>query len=53
MRGRNAIDVVLKILPPAVQNGIKISREGAFLAQGRINAPPNQHHAAEIGVGIV
>jgi len=46
-------DVVLKILPPVVQNGLNIPREGAFLAQGRINAPPHRQHATEIGVGIV
>jgi len=40
------IDVVLKILPPAVQHILKIPLEGAFLAQGRINAPPIQQHAA-------
>ena len=45
--------MVLKILPPVVQNVLKIPREGAFLAQGRINAPPHQQHTAEIGVGIV
>ena len=44
--------MVLHIRPPAVQNGLKIPREGAFLAQGRINAPPNQQRAASIGVGI-
>jgi hypothetical protein len=44
--------MVLKTLPPVVQNGLKIPREGAFLAQGRINAPPNQQRAASIGVGI-
>jgi hypothetical protein len=38
--------MVLKILPPVVQNGLNIPREGAFLAHGRINAPPNQQHAA-------
>ncbi|MFM7680075.1 MAG: hypothetical protein ACKO83_14650, partial [Roseiflexaceae bacterium] len=32
---------------------IKIPLEGAFLAQGRINAPPYQQCAASIGVGIV
>ena len=46
MRGRKYIDMVLKILPPTLQNVLKIPLEGAFLAQGRINAPPNQHHAA-------
>ena len=45
--------MVLKILPPVVQNGLKIPHEGAFLAQGRINAPPHQQRAASIGVGIV
>jgi hypothetical protein len=44
--------MVLKILPPVVQNGLKIPREGAFLAQGRINAPPHRQHVASIGVGI-
>ena len=38
--------MVLKILPPVVQNGLKILRVGAFLAQGRINAPPHQQRAA-------
>ena len=52
MRGRKYIDVVLKIRPPTLQNVLKIPLERAFLAQGRINAPPNQHYAAEIGVGI-
>jgi hypothetical protein len=32
---------------------LKIPREGAFLVQGRINAPPHQQRAASIGVGIV
>jgi hypothetical protein len=45
--------MVLKILPPVVQNGFKIPREGAFLAHGRINAPPHRQHVASIGVGIV
>ena len=45
--------MVLKILPPVVQNGLKIPREGAFLAQGRINAPPHQQRATEMDVGIV
>ena len=45
--------MVLKILPPAVQNGLKIPLEGACLAQGRINAPTNRQRAASIGVGIV
>jgi hypothetical protein len=36
-----------------VQNGLKIPREGAFLAQGRINAPPHRPRVASIGVGIV
>ncbi|MEY2844674.1 MAG: hypothetical protein RL076_220 [Chloroflexota bacterium] len=44
--------MVLKILPPVVQNGLKIPCEGAFLAQGRINAPTNQQHAAEIGIDM-
>jgi putative transposase len=46
LRGRKYIDMVLKILPPAVQNVLKIPLEGAFLAQGRINAPPNDRRAA-------
>ena len=46
MRGRKYIDVVLKILPPTLQNGLKIPLQGAFLAQGRINAPPNDCRAA-------
>ena len=45
--------MVLKIRPLALQNGLKIPLEGAFLAQGRINAPPHQQRAASIGVGIV
>ena len=45
--------MVLKILPLALQNGLKIPREGAFLAQGRINAPPHRQCVASIGVGIV
>ena len=45
--------MVLKIRPPVLQNGLNIPLEGAFLAQGRINAPPNDHRAASIGVGIV
>jgi hypothetical protein len=36
--------MVLKILLPVVQNGLKILREGAFLAQGRINA----HHTGNM-----
>lgn len=51
--GCKYINMVLKILPSAVQNVLKIPLEGAFLAQGRINAPPNDHRAASIGVGIV
>jgi hypothetical protein len=51
--GRITGGMVLKILPPVVQNGLKIPHEGAFLAQGRINAPPHQQRAASIGVGIV
>ena len=45
--------MVLKILPPVVQNGLKIPFERAFLAQGHINAPPYNQRAASIGVGIV
>ena len=45
--------MVLKILPPVVQNGLKIPREGAFLGQGRINAPPHRQRVASISVGIV
>jgi len=50
--GRDYGRMVLKILLPAVQNGLKIPREGAFLTQGRINAPPHRQRAASIGVGI-
>ena len=39
-------DTVLKILPPILQNVLKTPLEGAFLAQGRINTPPHQQHAA-------
>ena len=46
-------DMVLKILPPTLQNVLKIPLEGAFLAQGRINAPLYNQRAASIGVGIV
>jgi hypothetical protein len=42
----------VKTLPPVVQNGLKIPREGAFLAQERINAPPHRQRVASIGVGI-
>ena len=48
--------MVLKILPPTLQNVLKIPLEGAFLAQGRINAPlynQRAQRAASIGVGIV
>jgi len=45
--------MVLKILPPVVQNGLNIPREGAFLAQGPINAPLHRQHVAAIGVDIV
>ena len=46
VRGRKYIDMVLKILPPAVQNVLKIPLEGAFLVQGHINAPPHRQRAA-------
>ena len=36
----------IKNTSPALQNVLKIPREGAFLVQGRINAPPHQQHAA-------
>ncbi|MEY2846401.1 MAG: hypothetical protein RL076_1947 [Chloroflexota bacterium] len=45
--------MVLNILPPVVQNGLNIPREGAFLAQGRINTPPYNQRVASISVGIV
>ena len=45
-------DTVLNIRPPALQNIVKIPRERAFLAHGRINAPPHPHQVAKIGVGI-
>jgi len=45
--------MVLKILPPVVQNVLKIPLEGVFLAQVRINAPLYNQRAASIGVGIV
>ena len=46
MHGCKYIDMVLKILPPAVQNVFKIPLERTCLAQGRINAPPNHQRAA-------
>ncbi|MEY2846245.1 MAG: hypothetical protein RL076_1791 [Chloroflexota bacterium] len=51
--GRITGGMVLNILPPVVQNGLNIPREGAFLAHGRINAPLHRQHVASIGVDIV
>ena len=38
-------EVLAQVLP-AVQNVLKIPLEGAFLVQGRINAPPHRQRAA-------
>ena len=52
MRGHKYIDVVLNIRLPTLQSVLKIPLERAFLAHGRINAPPHPHQVAKIGVGI-
>jgi len=51
--GGITVGMVLKTLPPVIQNGLKIPLEGAFFAQRRINAPPHHQRATSIGVGIV
>ena len=43
----------IKNTSAALQNGLQIPLEGAFLAQGRINAPLHRQRVAAIGVDIV
>jgi len=43
----------LKLLPPKLHNVLKSPINRMILALWRINAPPNNQRAAEVGVGIV
>jgi hypothetical protein len=42
----------LKLLPPKLHNKLKSPIDRTILTLGRINAPPHNQRAAEIGVGI-
>ena len=42
----------LKLLPPKLHNKLKSPIDRTILVLGRINAPPHNRRAAEIGVGI-
>jgi len=46
MRGRKYVAVVIKLLPPALHNELKVTINRTILALGRINAPPPTQRAA-------
>lgn len=46
MRGRKYVAVILKLLPRALHNELKVTIDRTILALGRINAPPPTQRAA-------
>jgi hypothetical protein len=46
MRGRKYVAVILKLLPRALHNELKVTIDRTILALGRINAPPPTQQAA-------
>jgi hypothetical protein len=46
MRGRKYVAVVIKLLPPALHNELKVTINRTILALGRINTPPPTQRAA-------